>query len=231
MKIGTRPTPGELRKGAVLRPLSQGQLERVSRRAQRLALCHGELLFQQGEPAERFYLVQKGHIKLFLLSKDGREKVVEIVPPNGSFAEALMFLDQRIYPIGASAIGVVELISIDSDDFVALLRESVETCFLIMGDLSRRLNALITEIDNLCLRSALGRVAGYLLRLAEAHGDVFDLKIPKLAIASQLSVQPETFSRLVRDLRDRGIIRVSARRIQVLDLSGLRDAAESEDAW
>ena len=73
-----------------------------------------------------------------------------------------------------------------------MLRESVDTCFVVMGALSQRLRALVGEIDNLTLHNAKSRVARYLLaHLAEERRN-FDLDIPKGVLASRLSVTPET---------------------------------------
>lgn len=231
MNQGEKPTPNDLQRAPLLRPLQPEQLERIARRALRFHLKEGEALFQQGDRAERFYLVLKGQMKLYRLSSDGSEKVIEIVTPGNTFAEALMFLSRPHYPVGATAIGAVELISIDAPDFVRMLRESVETCFLIMGDMSRRLRGLIGEIDNLSLHSATCRVGSYLLRRAEEDGDVFDLGVPKQIVASRLTVKPETFSRIIRDLSDRRIIRVAARKIAVLDRAALREIVERESRW
>ena len=231
MNQGTRPTPDDLRRGPLLRPLAQDQLERIAGHALRFHLRDGEALFQQGDTAERFYLVLTGQIKLYRSSPGGNEKVIEIVTPGNTFAEALMFLNRPHYPVGATALGAVELVSIDAVDFVSLLRGSVDTCFLIMGDMSRRLRGLIGEIDNLSLHSATCRVAGYLLRRGNAEDDVFDLGVPKLVIASRLTVKPETFSRIIKVLTDRGIIRVQARHIQIIDRAALARMAENEGVW
>lgn len=215
-------------RGPLLRPLSNGQLERIAHQALRFYLDDGDPLFEQGDTAERFYLVLKGQIKLYRLSPEGNEKVIEIVTPGQTFAEALMFLNRPHYPVGATAIGAVELISIDAGDFVEMLRGSVETCFLLLGDMSRRLRGLIGEIDDLSLHSATCRVAAYLLRRAEQDGLVFDLGVPKHLIASRLTVKPETFSRIIRDLSDRNVIRVDARRVEVLDRVALAVLAERD---
>ena len=63
----------------------------------------------------------------------------------------------------------------------------------------------IREIDDLSLSSATCRVAGYLLTQAGSGGGTFDLKVPKQTLASRLSVQPETFSRIVRQLRNQAL--------------------------
>ena len=54
------------------------------------------LIFRQGDPAERFYLVQSGKVKLYRISADGKEKVVEIITAGNTFAEAVMFMQRSV---------------------------------------------------------------------------------------------------------------------------------------
>jgi CRP-like cAMP-binding protein len=185
----------------------------------------GELIFSQGESATRFYVVISGQIKLFRISSAGTEKVIEIVPAGHSFAEALLFLDRPVYPVGAAALRTSELVSVSSSDYAAVLRESVDTCFLIMGDMSQRLRGLIQEIDDLALQSADARVAGYLIHLARKSDDDVILDTPKQVLAARLSVTPETFSRVLRRLSDRGAINVERNRVHIRDRRKLSEAA------
>ncbi|MEJ2386196.1 MAG: helix-turn-helix domain-containing protein [Chromatiaceae bacterium] len=67
----------ELRSAALLSRLSAEQLQRVTRHALRMRLEEGQWLFSQGDAAERFYLLRSGQIKLFRLSSDGGEKVID----------------------------------------------------------------------------------------------------------------------------------------------------------
>jgi CRP-like cAMP-binding protein len=231
MNQEAKPLPEELRHGPLLGSLSEEQLARIARRAFRCHLKHGEALFRQGDTANRFYLVLTGQIKLYRLSPHGAEKVIDIVSPGATFAEALMFLNRPRFPVGAEAIGSVELISIDSPDFRGMLHDSVETCFLVMGNMSQRLRRFIGEIDNLSLHSAGCRVAGYLSRRAEKEGAEFDLGVPKHVIASKLTVTPETFSRIMKALVQKEVIQVEVRRIKVIDPLELARIAESESVW
>jgi len=83
----------DFKHGLLFSRLSQEQLERVSLHSTRLKLSEGEVLFEQDSPANAFYLVTHGMMKLFRLSASGEEKIIEIVSPGQTFAEALMFLD------------------------------------------------------------------------------------------------------------------------------------------
>lgn len=201
-------------------------MARVVRRARPVTLADGEALFQQGDAATRFYLVTAGHIKLFRLAPDGNEKVIELVDPGHTFAEALMFLQQPRYPVGAVALGETALISMDAKDFTAILRDSVDLCMLLLGDMSFRLRSLIREIDDLSLHSATCRVAAFMLARAPRHGDDFELDIPKHVIASRISVKPETFSRIIKSLKSKNILEIKGCKVHLLDREALKDAAD-----
>ncbi len=219
----------QLKENLLFKRLTLEQLERVAQQADRLHLKEGAHLFEQDDEAKRFYLVLAGQIKLFRLSPDGNEKVIEIFTSGQTFGEALMFLEHPHYPVCASALSDTELVSLDSKDFVSMLRESIESCFLLLGDMSQRLHGLIKEIDILSLQNGTRRVASYLLGLSKDGSDSFDLDIPKGVMASRLSLKPETFSRIIRDLHDRGILTVTRRNIEIHkrgELQAISDACE-----
>lgn len=222
--------PAELSEAFLFSQLDEGQLERVRKMSTVIRLLDNEALFEAGDEAKRFFLVQEGQIKLSRLSMNGNEKVIEVVTAGYTFAEALMFSDKPAYPVRASSIGKSRLIAVDSRGFLDLLRESTDTCFRVMGDMSMRLRRMIKEIDDLTLQSATGRVAGYLCGKSMFKGQTrvaFDLATPKGVLASRLSVKPETFSRILHNFSDQGLVRVKGGHIEILDADGLRKHAES----
>jgi len=225
-----KPMIEEMRTGLLLSGLSEEQLKRVARHASRMKLDEGQMLFSQGDPAERFYLVLRGQIRLFRLSPEGAEKVIEIVAPGQTFAEALMFLSAPRYPVCAAALSPTELIGIDARDFSRMLRKSIDTCFVLLGVLSQRLRGLVGEIDNLTLHTAASRVARYLLMKLPAERRALNLDVRKGVIASRLSIKPETFSRVEKGLSAQGIIEVHGSHVTILDLQALEEIAELGDS-
>jgi CRP/FNR family transcriptional regulator, dissimilatory nitrate respiration regulator len=101
----------------------------------------------------------------------------------------------------------------------------MDTCFVIMGALSQRLRALIGEIDELTLHSAKGRVARWLLARCPADRRALVLDVPKGVLASRLSIQPETFSRVAKQLVTDGVIEVQGAHVTVLDREALARVA------
>jgi len=106
----------------------------------------------------------------------------------------------------------------------------VDTCFRVMGDMSLRLRQLIKEIDDLTLQSATGRVAGFLCGKYVYKGQSrveINLETPKGVLASRLSVKPETFSRILHNFTNQGLVKVNGGHIEILDPDGLRKHAQS----
>jgi len=197
--------------------LGDEQLERIRRHSHITDMVEGESLFYQGDNATSFYLVLSGRIKLSLVSPDGKEKVVEIMQEGASFAEALMFMDQPHYPVTATALSPSRVVVVNSREFKHMLRESVDTCFLLMGAMSYRLRGLIREIDALSLDTGTVRTVSYLLRQAPPDASRFELEIAKSVIASRLSVKPETFSRILKNLHEREIVSIEGRKVTIHD--------------
>jgi CRP-like cAMP-binding protein len=197
--------------------LSETQLARVRRHCHITDMVEGESLFFQGDNATSFYLVLSGRIKLYRVSPEGKEKVVEIMETSATFAEALMFMDTPYYPVTATALAPSRVIVVNAREFKTMLRESIDSCFLLMGSMSYRLRGLIREIDALSLDTGTVRTVAYLLHQAPMDADNFELQVAKSVIASRLSVKPETFSRILKSLHERGIVSIDGRNVTIHD--------------
>ena len=176
------------------------------------------LIFRQGDPAERFYLVQSGKVKLYRISADGKEKVVEIITAGNTFAEAVMFMQRSVYPVCAEALEPVRLIGFSNRLMLRHLEQNPNTCLHLLGHMSVRLHQRLDELENLTLQNATQRLALYLVsqvRDRGAESAEIELVLPKSLIAARLSIKPETFSRAIAALRDRGLIDSRARHISI----------------
>ena len=202
--------------------LSESQLDRICHDCKLMSLEEGELLFAQGDQVAYFFLVLRGKIKLYRVSPDGHEKIIEIVSQGQTFAEALMFMDEPHYPVNSTALESTDVVAVDARQFKAMLWESVDTCLLLLGDMSIRLHKLVHEIDTLTLHSGTRRVASYLLDRAPRDQTCFDLDIAKSVIAARLSIKPETLSRIIKTLRQQQIISIDGNTITIHDRQALK---------
>lgn len=211
-----------LEKSHLFSKLTEFQLDRVCDSCKLVKLDEGERLFAQGDEVAYFYLVLGGKIKLYRVSPDGHEKIIEIVSQGQTFAEALMFMDEPHYPVNSTALESTEVIAVDARKFKSMLWDSVDTCLLLLGEMSLRLHKLIHEIDTLTLHSGTCRVASYLLEQAPQGQACFDLDIAKSVIAARLSIKPETLSRIIKNLRQQRIISIDGNQITIHDRQALK---------
>lgn len=190
----------------------------------------GVELFRQGQRCDAFFAVLDGLVKIYKLTPDGREQVVHHVGPGQCFAEAALF-HFGIFPASATAaVAPTRLIRIDGPRFLALLQDERALATSMVGSLCSWLHVLLDRIEVLTLVSAGARLATHLLRLParQAGGElVVELGLPKKDLASELSITPETLSRLFARWRDRGLIRVEGGRVALLDTRTLEALAES----
>lgn len=218
----------ELRRLPLLSELDEKQLLRMRDTRRVVQLHAGETLFHMGEESRHFYYVDSGAVKLFRVSPAGQEKIVEIIRAGQTFAEAVMFFSRPLYPVNAEALEATTVTAFDSGTFMSMLRESTDTCLRLLGTLSMRLHHRVNEIDALSLQNSTLRVVHFLLqRLPDEAGDdsVIELEAAKKIIAARLSIQPETFSRVMHFLNEAGAITVDGRRVIVHDVSKLRELA------
>lgn len=205
--------------------LDDSELERVRSGTRTRRLAAGQTLFEQQARAEHFFWLRRGQIKLYRLSRDGQEKVMGVVQPGQTFAEGVMFMDEPRYPVNADALQSSEVVAFSAGGFLDVLSSSFPACRRLLGRMVERTRRHLDEIEALTLQNARLRVVGYLLRLVprDAHGSCrVTLPTRKVLIASQLSIQPETLSRTLRDLESKGLIEVAQQKVRIADVDALR---------
>lgn len=222
------PLEGEetLRRIDLFAPLNQEEFAAVLRRSRKRSLAPLEHLFHQGDPADWFFVALSGKIKLYRLSRDGHEKVMGLAEPGQTFAEGILFMERPVYPVDAQAVGACVIQAFARDDFLALLEHSFDVCRRLFAQMVQRTRRHLDEIEALTIQNARYRVVHYLLRHssdANAGKGIVELPAAKSLIASQLAVQPETLSRLLKELERRGLTKNVGNRIEVPDLAALRD--------
>jgi len=206
--------------------LSRSELERLALGCQLRRLSRGDTVFRVGEPCEEFHVTVTGQIKLFAISPAGQEKVIELVGPGNSFAEALMFTGKP-YIINAQALTDTLLLTVTKHAVVGEIERDPRFAMRMLAGISRRLHGLVHDVEAYALHSGMQRVIGYLLRdqIAEdcVSGEVITVSLPvsKATIASRLSLTPEYFSRVLHELEAAGLVRIDKRDVHILDVNRL----------
>ncbi len=203
------------------------ELERLAQGCQLRRLTRGDMVFHFGQPCEEFHVTVIGQIKLFAISPSGQEKVIELVGPGNSFAEALMFTGKP-YILIAQALTDSMVLSVKKHAVLAEIEREPKFALRMLAGISRRLHGLVHDVEAYALHSGMQRVIGYLLGeqgLDDAPGAsetmTVSLPVSKATIASRLSLTPEYFSRVLHELEAAGLIEIDKRDIRILDVRRL----------
>lgn len=199
--------------------LAPAELARLAEGCTLRRFARGEMVFRVGDPCEEFHVTVIGQVKLFALSSGGQEKVIELIGPGGTFAEALMFTGQP-YIVSAQAVTDALVLSISKAAVLAEIERDPRFSLRMLAGVSRRLHGLVRDVESYALHSGAQRVIGYLLRdvADEANGETpvtVSLPVSKAMIASRLSLTPEYFSRVLHELEAQGLIEIDRRDIRI----------------
>lgn len=217
-----------LREHHLFSALNDSQLTRLIEESQLLNLDKGAYVFRQGEACHTFGFIISGSVKVYRLTPDGQEKVFEVIGERQTFAEAMMFMDTGTYVATAQTVLPTQLLLLSNATYTRLLRENSETAMALLASLSVRMHQRLNEIEILSLKNATHRVIRYILSQAlracsRCNTDSFELPMAKRLVAGHLSIQPETFSRIIHHLSDEGIILIDGRLICILDRERLEN--------
>ncbi|MBJ6727067.1 Crp/Fnr family transcriptional regulator [Geomesophilobacter sediminis] len=219
-----------IKKALLFSGLSDEHLADVAQIAVRRPFAKGETLFTEGEQAEGFYLLARGALKLCKISPDGREKVLHMVHPVETFAEAAFFGDGR-YPAEARGVEKGEVLYFPRESFMGLLERNPRFSMNLIASLSMLLRRFAHQIEELSFADAPSRLASYLLELGNRKGTTFqgktyvELDMRKGELASRLGTVSETLSRTLKKLKDEGIIEVDGSKVVILNVERLRQVA------
>lgn len=192
-------------------------------------LARSEMCFRVNDPCDAFFIVVSGQIKLYVASPSGQEKVIEIISPGHSFAEALVFLGQP-HIVNAQALADTVLVCVAKHAVLAEVSSDPHFSLHMLAGISKRLHGLIQDVEGYALQSGMQRLIGYLLRdVASGEADdptapiclTVSLPASKAVIASRLSLTPEYFSHVLHELEAKGLIQIDKRDIRILNVQRL----------
>ncbi len=197
----------------------------------RREFSRGENIFIEGSESTGFYIIMKGRVKVFKLSSDGKEQILHIVGSKELLGAVSAFAGNP-YPAHADAMEKTKALFFPRKDFLALIKNEPSVVMNMMANLSMRLQYFTRMIEDLSLKEVPGRLAAYLLYLSRQPGysETVEIDISRGQLASLLGTIPETLSRILRRMSEKGILEVSGRRIKLLKKKTLHDIVNGEKA-
>ena len=206
--------------------LGDQDLATLCQRSRLQTLGSGEMLCREGDTAERFFIVLSGTVKLYRVSDQGNERILGSAGKDEVLGEVPACSPGGHYPWYAQCLENTRVRSFSG----ALLRDMVsgrsEYMINVMRYVAAAFSRSVEDRMIMAAQNARERVVQYLLNLIPEGdqrntGVEVELPLPKGLIASQLAMQPETLSRVLKELREQELVNGLQRRITILDRTGL----------
>ena len=212
----------------LFKSLDSATLERLAAATTRRTLKRGEILFRKGDAPTGMYVVVYGEIRLISRTPARGARLTGVVGPGHSFGEPVMFLERPAL-VEAQAASDALLLHVPKKAVFEEIERSPKFARGMIAGLSQRVEGLVREIERQTIGSGRERFIEYLLRRCRDRSDPIHIVLPasKAAVASQLNLTPEHFSRVLHELVHEGLIQINGRKISVPDRGRLAAAVGS----
>lgn len=199
-------------------------LQNVAELAVVKSLDKGEYLFREGDPARGFYVVQRGAVNVHRVNAAGKEQIIHIFRAGDSFAEVAL-ASPTGYPADARVIEPTQVLLIQKDGILELVKRQPELALRMLGSMSSHLRVLVGQLEDLTLKDVETRLANWLVKrcpdLQSEKAVGIELGMTKRVLAAELGTVSETLSRTLASFRTRRLISVKGKTITVLSPSAL----------
>lgn len=179
-----------------------------------------------GSTLDHLYVVAHGRLNVVHTTAGGRQQVVRSIGPGEFMGEMALFFESILEG---------DIVAVEETEACVLPKQAVqevlrnpEASLRLLEEMAKRLSAAEQLIADLGLRDVEQRLAAELVRLAaespvDERGVTVTVPVPWARLAVKLGTTPETLSRRLGSLADRGLLRqLGGRTIAILDLEALR---------
>jgi CRP-like cAMP-binding protein len=198
--------------------LSAQDLEKIAAVAIPKPLEKGEYLFHERDQAHGFYAVQSGAVNVHRVNAAGKEQSIHIFRPGETFAEAALATKQG-YPADARAVEPSQVLLIQKDGFLDLLRRQPELALRMLASMSSHLRVLVSQLEDLALKDVETRLANWLVKRCpdpkSPEPATIELSMTKRVLAAELGTVSETLSRTLAKLREQKLLSVAGKKIVI----------------
>ncbi|OAN63199.1 cyclic nucleotide-binding domain-containing protein [Magnetospirillum moscoviense] len=191
-------------------------------------LMEGQVLFRQGDSADRIFVLAAGAVELMAERSDLPDEVLARLGP-GEFVGANALMPDSRHAAAARVVQTGRAVVISGPALHRLLDGDFALTLSLIAVMAGSLRGQIREITELKLQSTTERLASYLVTLA-GDGDgrtIVRLPFEKRLLADRLGMEPATLSRAFARLREFGVETGRGDRVEISNLDQLRAVGDS----
>ena len=166
------------------------------------------IIVSEGDRSDSLFIVQSGKVKVYLADEDDKELLLSTHGPGEYFGE--MILDAEPRSASVMTLEPSRFSVITTEQFKQFFAQHPDIGLELIKSLIHRVRALTKTVGNLGLLDVYGRVARLLLDLAveENGSQVIKEHLTQQDMASRVGCSREMISRILKDLRVGGYIRM-----------------------
>lgn len=177
-----------------------------------------EIIFRESDPGAYLFLVREGHIKLTASNPDGREQIIGL----GLAGHVIGFdtMDDEAYTHTAETLTPADVCTIRRKDMLQILEQNPGVSMRLVEILNDELRQAKTLIRVLGQKSPAGKIATFILSLFPQRGAIpreLVLPLSREEVAEMVGLTEETVSRVMADLRRKGVIEAPRGFIRIID--------------
>lgn len=207
--------------------LSGEDQEQIDRLVSHRHFHKGETIWQPGNDP-LLIIVARGTLKVYMISSSGREQLLRILNP-GDYEGVNTLLGAMAQDIFIDSITDTEVCLLRKKDFTALLSRTPQLALKLLELYAQRMADTENLTRFLTMENVETRLATYLQALSLQVSPSSHLTLPMKMkdLASYLGTTPETLSRKLHNLENKGIISRKGRKLRILSPSALTELAEN----
>ena len=213
--------PDAFQKAELFAGVPEDDLRRIARRFKRTSYDQDETILLQGAPAEAFYLVEEGKVKVVQTSVEGLEVLLHVFEPGGVIG-ALPTVGEDTYPATAVTLEPVTLYFITAEDFDDLLLQHPRVGRNLLKFATRMLQSAHRRLREMATERVERRIARTLARLAQQLGEEeegmikIDAPLSRRDLADMSGTTLYTVSRTLKAWERQGLVEARRKRINIL---------------
>lgn len=215
----------------IFQDLSQGELAEMDRQITMSSCEPGRIFYMPEDTGEVLFLLKKGRVQLYRISPNGKKLVVATLGPGAIFGE-MSLVGQGMHNTFAEAVDECLLCVMSRPDVERLMREKPQVAFRFVEALGERMTSLESRLEEIAFKSIPARLASLLLRLAgeQVKGNGANTAVSGYThqdLGEMLGTYRETITQTLNDFKADGLVDISRKRVEILDVDGLEMLAES----
>jgi CRP-like cAMP-binding protein len=223
--------PDLLGRSPLFKGASVNELEAALSVARQCQVERGGFFFHQGDPADYFFVITEGQVRLSQLTAEGHQVIIHFMGP-GDGMGIIVALSETPYPLSAEAVTDCAALKWDFDSTIELMGQSPRLALNGLRLVGRRFQELQERYLEVSTERVERRVARAVVRLVRQRGKrveggvLIDLPISRRDLGEMTGTTLYTVSRILSAWEQEGIIETGREWIMVCRPHDLVSIAE-----